>query len=737
MDSKKIRPYLDRVYFAFKGGKLLSKLQVLKEAFLKMERMRLLYVALYTVLGIILYVSMYSNVKPEMLHLKLLDESPTNIYSPVTIEDKESTKDKQQQAKDEVEDIYSLNTEYAQNQVDLVSTIFDSIQDVNKEYDKKSDDALLDAEAVLKEKKTMLETKLPKDVVRSLGQDTLLNLFQANDKQLSTAKDSVVTVVHYLMKGRITVSDVQSKKEQAKSQLVYTNVSSDVKKAMYDVAEFSIIPNVVYNRSETSDRRQTAIQQVDPVIIKQGQILVEEGQLITRDIYRQLKLVGLLDNKNTIQPFLGLLLIVIVFLAMIMYYFQQLKKGTYRTLLMYVITVSVTIIIMKIVSLFQKIEFTDLGYLAPVALGALLVRILINERIAIATSFLLAGTGSIIFNTGTTTAFNGQIGLYFLISSVAGVLFLSEQHRRSRILQAGLFVSLINVVVILAILLIKNNGQLETINLGYYGIMAVVSGLVASILTIGLLPFFEAGFGILSTMKLIELSNPNHPLLRKILTEAPGTYHHSVMVANLSEAACEAIGASGLLARVGSYYHDIGKTRRPQYFIENQMNVSNPHDQLSPEVSRSIIIAHATDGAEILRRHKLPREFVDIAAQHHGTTLLKYFYYKALELDKDHVKEEDYRYPGPKAQTKEAAVIGIADSVEAAVRSMPNPTPEKIESLVRNIIKDRLQDEQFSECDITLKELETVATSLCETLNGIFHSRIEYPEFNKRGDQNK
>ncbi|MEW4284119.1 HD family phosphohydrolase [Priestia koreensis] len=699
--------------------------------------MRLLYVALYTILGIILYVSMYSNVKPEMLHLKLLDESPTNIYSPVTIEDKESTKDKQQQAKDEVEDIYSLNTEYAQNQVDLVSTIFDSIQDVNKEYDKKSDDASLDAEAVLKEKRAMLETKLPKDVVRSLGQDTLLNLFQANDKQLSTAKDSVVTVVHYLMKGRITVSDVQSKKEQAKSQLVYTNVSSDVKKAMYDVAEFSIIPNVVYNRSETSDRRQTAIQQVDPVIIKQGQILVEEGQLITRDIYRQLKLVGLLDNKNTIQPFLGLLLIVIVFLAMIMYYFQQLKKATYRTLLMYVITVSVTIIIMKIVSLFQKIEFTDLGYLAPVALGALLVRILINERIAIATSFLLAGTGSIIFNTGTTTAFNGQIGLYFLISSVAGVLFLSEQHRRSRILQAGLFVSLINVVVILAILLIKNNGQLETINLGYYGIMAVVSGLVASILTIGLLPFFEAGFGILSTMKLIELSNPNHPLLRKILTEAPGTYHHSVMVANLSEAACEAIGASGLLARVGSYYHDIGKTRRPQYFIENQMNVSNPHDQLSPEVSRSIIIAHATDGAEILRRHKLPREFVDIAAQHHGTTLLKYFYYKALELDKDHVKEEDYRYPGPKAQTKEAAVIGIADSVEAAVRSMPNPTPEKIESLVRNIIKDRLQDEQFSECDITLKELETVARSLCETLNGIFHSRIEYPEFNKRGDQKK
>ena len=245
-------------------------------------------------------------------------------------------------------------------------------------------------------------------------------------------------------------------------------------------------------------------------------------------------------------------------------------------------------------------------------------------------------------------------------------------------------------------------------------------------MTIGLLPFFESAFGLLSDMKLIELSNPNHPLLKKVLTETPGTYHHSVMVANLSEAACEAIGAHGLLARVGSYYHDIGKSVRPNYFIENQHPGQNPHDLLSPERSRDIIIAHVTDGVELLKKHQMPKPIIDIAAEHHGTSFLKYFYYEAKKTKED-VSEDDFRYPGPKPQTKEAAVVSIADSVEAAVRSMPEPTPEKIENLVHSITQDKLNDGQFNECDITVRELTIVEETLCATLNGIFHSRIEYP----------
>ena len=269
--------------------------------------------------------------------------------------------------------------------------------------------------------------------------------------------------------------------------------------------------------------------------------------------------------------------------------------------------------------------------------------------------------------------------------------------------------------------------QFDVTELTIYMAAALVSGLLSGALTIGTMPFFESLFGILSDMRLVELSNPNHPLLKKILTETPGTYHHSVMVANLSDAACEAIGANGLLARVGSYYHDIGKTVRPAFFIENQMNGVNPHDALPPGKSRDIIIAHASDGASILSAQKMPEELVDIARQHHGTSLLKFFLVKAKETDPD-VPEQHYRYPGPKPQTREIAVISIADSCEAAVRSMKNPTPEKIEKLVWTIIRDKMNDGQFDECDLSFKELKKVGDVICTTLNGIFHNRIEYPE---------
>jgi putative nucleotidyltransferase with HDIG domain len=267
----------------------------------------------------------------------------------------------------------------------------------------------------------------------------------------------------------------------------------------------------------------------------------------------------------------------------------------------------------------------------------------------------------------------------------------------------------------------------ELSELVFYLIAALASGILSGALTIGLMPFFESAFGLLSDMRLIELSNPNHPLLKKVLTETPGTYHHSVMVANLADAACESVGADGLLARVGSYYHDIGKTIRPGFFIENQHGTVNPHDELPPEKSRDIIIAHANDGADLLAKHKMPIEIINIARQHHGTSFLKFFFVKAKEMGQD-VVEDDFRYPGPKPQTKEIAIISIADSVEAAVRSLKEPTPEKIAKLVKSIIASKLNDGQFDECDLSMKELKTIENVICETLNGIFHSRIEYPD---------
>lgn len=356
----------------------------------------------------------------------------------------------------------------------------------------------------------------------------------------------------------------------------------------------------------------------------------------------------------------------------------------------------------------------------------MLIKLLVNERLALTTSIIIAATAGIMLQDGYAAIVQMEIALYILFGSITSLYLLGNISRRSTILRASLGVSICNLGFIAFYLLMTQTTYALT-ELIFYAIAAITSGVLSGALTIGLLPFFETSFGLLSDMKLIELSNPNHPLLKKILTEAPGTYHHSVMVANLADAACETIGANGLLARVGSYYHDLGKTVRPRFFIENQHAEQNPHDALPPKKSKDIIIAHAADGAQLLEKHKMPREIVDIARQHHGTSLLKFFVFKAKELGED-VIEDEYRYPGPKPQTKEIAIISIADSVEAAVRSMKEPTSEKINALVCSIVSDKLRDGQFDECDLSMKELKRVERAICETLNGMFHNRIEYPD---------
>ncbi|MED4530761.1 HD family phosphohydrolase [Metabacillus fastidiosus] len=705
--------------------------------FRQLREYRFLNIFLYFILGAVIFAALYSNIKPETLDVELFSLSDQTIYAPITVEDKIETERKQQEAYDSVEDQYVLRREITDKQVDLVSSIFDTIIEVNEESnstEKGKNKTLPTEEAKLKS----LQKKLTSSINERIPENVFETLLAAKNDELKMAKDAVVTAVNNIMSKEIPIVQLTEAKNQVHEELQYAPLRQDILKSATDLGKFAITPNYVFDLEATEIKRQQAVDNVKEVQIKQGQIIVEEDELINREIYRKLGLVGLLDNEKSYKPFIGAGLLILLIVASIIYYFEKLEKQALKKnnyLLLYCLIFSITILLLKIVSLFQKIDYTYIGYVVPIAMGPMLIKLLINERLAILTSMILAVTGSIIFNEGVTGTFNFQIGIYYLFGCLGGILFLGEQNLRSKILQAGLFVALINLIIINAVMLITN-GTYSNIETGSYFIMASVSGLVSSVLTIGFMPFFETGFGILSAMKLIEYSSPNHPLLRKILTETPGTYHHSVMVANLSESACEAIGANGLLARVGAYYHDIGKTKRPRYFIENQMNIENPHNKLSAQLSKNIIIAHVTDGVEILRKHKMPKEFIDIAEQHHGTTLLKYFYHKAKETN-DAIYEDEFRYPGPKPQTKEIAIISIADSVEAAVRSMSNPTPEKIEKLVRSIIADRLQDNQLNECDITLKELDIIAKSFCETLKGIFHSRIEYPELNKKQKEKK
>ncbi|MGG3943446.1 HD family phosphohydrolase [Peribacillus psychrosaccharolyticus] len=688
---------------------------------------RLFKLLLFLLVGVFSYIMMVSNVTPEKINVELLQPAEQTIRATKTVEDTYQTELEKDEVAKQVPDAYTLKKEYAQNKVDLISSIFDSGLEVKKEIEDEEQ-----AKESIPEQAESLKEKLTEEVANDLSDSVFTSLVKASEQELRISKDLTITVINKVMTSSIPSNEVENAKRRAEEDLKLTSLTKEMKRTSIELARYAIIQNYFFDQEKTEEQRRKVIESVEPVKILQGQIIVEEGQLVDREIYRQLELAGFLNAEDSVLPFLGLALFIFVVMGGFYYYFRSpdaVKTSHSNQMLIFIITFMITLGTMKIISMVQELKYGEISFFFPIAMAIMLVRILLNERYAIAMAVILAGFGTILFNVHIPGNLNFSVGLYFLLSGISAIIILSKRNFQAKLLQAGLLLSGMNIVILFAILLITN-GHYSEIEYLFYVLGAGISGIASSILTIGLLPFFEAGFGILSSLKLIELSNPNHPLLRKILTDAPGTYHHSVMVANLAESACEAIGANGLLARVGCYYHDIGKTRRPQFFIENQLNQDNPHDKLPPGTSKDIIIAHAVDGADMLRKAKFPNEIVDIAEQHHGTTLLKYFYHKVCK-DGTEINEADYRYPGPKAQTKEIAVIGIADSVEAAVRSMNHPTQEKIEELVKQIINDRIHDKQFAECDITMRELSIVQDSLCESLHGIFHSRIEYPELSK------
>ena len=722
----------------------------------KLKDHRYIRVILFVILGIIMYLSMVSNIYPETLNVKPGSFAEQDIRAPITVEDKEATLQKKNLAEEAVPDQYTNSKAIAQKQVQRINEIFKIIAQINEEAEKDFNERLgeiqnedFDSEEELELKiseveKTPLDEKLANlklitsnQISKDLSDETLTTLLEVDEHDLEIARETTMDVIHNVMSNEIRRNDVNDAKDLVQTKINLPAVTPRLHQAMVEMAKFGIIANYTYDDEATQLAKKDAIEAVEPVMIREGQLIVEKGEIITTTIYSQLALLGLLDDQWNIFPFVGLAILVILLVLMLAYYLSDAKTSLQKNnshLLMYVLIFLVSVILMKVTSFTFNMNFQGITLIVPIAVGSMLITMLIHQRVALFTSMVFSIIASIIFNAESMGVVNYTLGIYVFFSSVAGVFFLGKSNRVSRILQAGLFVAVINILTIVALLMLRNV-QYGWLEIGSHIGFAFLSGFLAAVLTLGLLPFFEAGFGILSTMKLIELSNPNHPLLRKILIETPGTYHHSVIVANLAESACEAIGANGLLARVGSYYHDLGKTKRPHFFIENQLKMENPHDKLSPQLSKTIIISHPYDGAEMLKNHKMPKEIIDIAEQHHGTSLLKFFYHKANQEVEQTIPEEEFRYPGPKAQSSESAIVGICDCVEAAVRSMAKPTPEKIESLVKKIITDRLEDGQFDECDLTLKQLNTVATSICETLKGTFHSRIEYPEdVKEKGD---
>ena len=354
----------------------------------------------------------------------------------------------------------------------------------------------------------------------------------------------------------------------------------------------------------------------------------------------------------------------------------------------------------------------------PIASVAMLTMLLFNDmQLVFMMAFMSCALSGLMMN------FSLSEMLIFFMGSLAGAYKLKEARTRGAILAAGLLVAFVQVV---GFFLVE---PLTSDVVGYVLRPLAVNGFTAGLVVMVSLKVFESLFGEVTNFTLLELSDSSQPLLKRMVVEAPGTYHHSLIVSNLAETAADAIGANALLVRVGAYYHDIGKMVKPEYFTENQIVMGNKHDQLEPSMSRLVILNHVKEGVELAQKHRLNQKIIDFIPQHHGTSLIHYFYQKALaESETEDVGEQDYRYPGPKPQTKETAIVLLADSVEGATRALDEHTPQKIEDVVRKIINNKFIDGQLDECNLTLREIDTIASIFMRVLSAMYHSRVKYPE---------
>jgi len=386
-----------------------------------------------------------------------------------------------------------------------------------------------------------------------------------------------------------------------------------------------------------------------------------------------------------------------------------------------IILAEIIFIIMLLVSVLIEKNSALPSYFMPVGSAAVLLGIL--------TPPLAAAVNVLVISMVVCAMGDFSLGYFLVLISggLAGVYSARNVRNRKDLNMCGLWIMTANIAAIFSEGLFSGTPFMDVgVNIGWGAANALVSVIIAS----GLLPLLESVFGITTNIRLLEIGDFNNPLLKRLMLEAPGTYHHSLMVGNLAENACEKIGANALLARVGAYYHDIGKLRNPQYFIENQVHRADMHKNLKPNISSLILKRHVKDGLALAEEYKLDRVIRDFISQHHGTTLIEFFYKKVLDDsgEKSKIDEKEYRYPGPPPTSREAGVLMLADSVEAACRTLEEPTFSRISGLVRKVITGKFIDQQLNHCGLTLANLEDIQKSFTNTLAGIYHSRIEYPE---------
>ena len=486
-----------------------------------------------------------------------------------------------------------------------------------------------------------------------------------------------------------------------------------------------IKPNMVINQETTAEAREKAMDAVEPVYYQQGQNIIREGDRITLSQIEMLRNLGLLnDDHYDYSAYVGAL----IFTALSMILLLMLLRLLLKDALTDIRKLSVILIILLICfGLSSLSTLLPSIYVMPIVLGTILGTVLIGYRAGLALLLPISLLSAGITISCSSTAFYDVILiiLNIIAGGTATIWFLKGRPQRVRVLVSGLIASVFVIAMIIGFRLLTS---VENLDLVHTCTWAFAGCILSGVLAIALQPVFEGAFHLATPSRLLEITNPNHPLMKRLMLEATGTYHHSIIVANLAEAAADKIGANAFLARAGAYYHDVGKLKRPGYFSENQRG-SNPHEKTDPYVSAAILTSHTKDGALIAQKEHLPPEVIDIILQHHGVTPVMFFYHKALQMsDGKHVDINDFRYSGPKPQTKEASIVMLADTIEAAVRSMKDPTPKAIDQFIERLIRGKLEDGQLSDCDLSLHDIDQICEAFSDILKGVYHERVEYPK---------
>ncbi len=685
-------------------------------------------------------------------------KAPKNFF----VEDKAATSQKKNEVRESVKTVYDYDASY----LERVSANIDNAMKIPRDLFKKDNDQ--DAPptlAIVMETKPVFEEKLGIEISKaayttlyrqqfspdiSLKIKTILEKILTNgvvaNKELLLKEENKGIILRTIGTGEertVNVLKTFYSPDQAKAmvriegQPILKDLNYNLSNLIVDICQRLLQPNISLNKNETERRSQEAEDLIKPILyqIVAGEMILREGERV--DKIQLVKLNALqeqVEEKDILITGTGLALI--TFFSILTVYFLFLKDHKKLRvdhnkhilflalgLILYMTFARFATYIAQSANPDPSWDISSISFflILPMPGAAMLTCLFLGFDIAVVFTLVLSIMTSLTFS-GSFTVF-----IFFFLSCLAAAYWIKERQKRKNFIIAGFKLAVFNMILALS-LSFYTHSQPDVAILTKEMVLAFCGGLFSAIFTIGFTPLIELIFDYSTDSKLLEFSNLDQPLMRKLMIEAPGTYNHSVIVATLAEAAAATINANNLKAKVMGYYHDIGKLDKTLYFIENQTDGKNKHDKLSPSMSALILIQHVKKGIELARQYKLGNEVIEGITQHHGTSLIKYFYQKSLNIGNETVKEEDFRYPGPKPQTREAAIVMLADVVEAAVRALERPTPARIQGRVKELINDIFADGQLEECELTLKDLHQIAKSFNNILTSIYHSRIEYPD---------